>query len=98
MRTLISLKQQVTCSGMSHQHNQSATRVATATSQFLGADVKGIRLCEVSLTYSISQAVADTLQGLGFAGKKKERYPFAKLTRMLTFKTNLFTNKLQLIP
>jgi hypothetical protein len=64
----------------------------------LGADVKGTRTSEVSLTYSISEAVADALQGLGFAGKKKERYRFAKLTRMLAFKTNLFTNKLQLIP
>jgi len=30
----------------------------------------------------ISQAVADACLGLGFAGKK-DRHPFAKLTRML---------------
>ena len=51
MCTLISLKQYVMCSGMSHKGSHSATRVATATSHFQGADVKGIRSCEVSLTY-----------------------------------------------
>jgi len=59
----------MSCSGLNHRTGHPAASVAATIVQFR-KDVKGVRSCEISLTYKVSEGSRVFSYGLGFVGEK----------------------------